>query len=99
MPPSIEGGLLPLWICQITGMATDQRRKDESRHSFMQPCSESPQLIYPQSDRGSEEQKQRERRSEMCQRCTVMPQTNQILLDTSYAYIPVSYAEVKLDLD
>lgn len=61
----------------------------------MQPCSESPQLIYPQSDRGSEEQKQRERRLEMCQRCTVMPQTNQILLDTSYACIPVSYAEVK----
>lgn len=95
----MEDGLLPLWICQITGVATDQRRKDESRHSLMQPCSESPRLIYPQSDSGSEEQKQRGRHWEMCQWCTVMPQTNQILSDTSYACIPVSYPEVQWYLD
>lgn len=46
--------LLPLWICQITGMGPDQ--------SFLKPSSKQPHsefllLIYSQSDRGGEEQK------------------------------------------
>lgn len=82
--PTVEHELFPLWICQITGMAADQRGQHESMPTFMLHCSESPQLIYPQSERGSEEQKRSERQSEMSQRCTVMPQPNHFLLASSY---------------